>query len=274
VQKKGKRRARISAVFGLCLASLLSSADVGPLAAQAGPDETFLQFEVSSVKPTDPNGGGRFGYSSQPGGRIFIGAQTLKSLVADAFGVQDFQVIDASGWMASERYDLAAVLPDSMKVAAQNHRSSYPTAEERLMLRNLLTERFNLQTHSSKKYGNILLLERGTGPLRLQPPKNPEHEPATNVFVRGNIADGESFGMNTSMAFLAMHLSGDLERPVIDETHLEGSYDFHTVPTDPNNTDIGIAVLSAMKQIGLQVKSGKGMFETIVIDQARHLSAD
>jgi uncharacterized protein (TIGR03435 family) len=91
-------------------------------------------------------------------------------------------------------------------------------------------------------------------------------------------------GINARMDFLAFRLSNEeLDRPVVDMTGLEGTYDFevnytHQLPLnfpeggkfngqEPDTS--GPSIFVALKeQLGLELKAEKGPVDVIVIDHA------
>lgn len=82
-------------------------------------------------------------------------------------------------------------------------------------------------------------------------------------------------GENISTPQLAARLSRFFEHPVLDQTGLQGAFDFEYRTGDENNdADIPSFLLEAMKGIGLKLESGKGQIETIVIDHAEQPSAN
>lgn len=116
----------------------------------AGPKPTAksLTFEVASVKPFSPStaGGGRKGGGGGPAGpgtadpgRIHYSAIRLKDLVINAYNVKEFQVVGPN-WLDSSdettRFTVDATMaPDTTK------------EQLRVMLQNLLAERFQLAVH-------------------------------------------------------------------------------------------------------------------------------
>jgi uncharacterized protein (TIGR03435 family) len=78
--------------------------------------------------------------------------------------------------------------------------------------------------------------------------------------------------MNISMPQLAERLSRFLERPVLDRTGIQGSYDFEyrTGDSDDNDSDKTGFLITSLKAIGLKLTSGKGPQEVIVIDHAEN----
>jgi len=223
-----------------------------------------LQFEVATIKPINPNIRQVLGFYGSPGGRVAFGSETVQSLISYAFNVEDFQVSGGPSWAASDRYNVEAIDPTSRNSAGPPIRAD-PTETERKMLQALLVERFGLKVHRTTKVGPVLFLVRGGGKLNLDDAKDKTQDPRGSVIVRpGETSDGEAFGENVSMGFLAKRLTQELGRVVIDQTGLQGSYDFHIGPSD-STQDYTSAVIDSMQRLGLKLKAGKGPIESIVI---------
>jgi uncharacterized protein (TIGR03435 family) len=227
-------------------------------------------FEVASIRPPDPNRGEVNGFYTYPGGRIVARGCTFQYLVMLAFDVQEFQISGGPGWMKDDRYDIQAKPPESSPVSKSNPATakSPPSQEQRLMLQSLLIDRFQLRFHHTTKEGSVYLLTRGTKELKLQAPKD------KNAFPWAGGIDGGWFGggirgENISMPQLAARLSRFFERPVLDQTGMQGSFDFEYGTGDENNdADIPAFLIGAMKEIGLKLAPGKGSIDAIVIDHA------
>jgi uncharacterized protein (TIGR03435 family) len=69
------------------------------------------------------------------------------------------------------------------------------------------------------------------------------------------------------MSFTALRLSAILRLTRIDHTELTGSYDFHVDAPDAENADIQNATFEGLRALGLELKSGKALVNTIVIDE-------
>src|SRR5579872_4136200 len=102
-------------------------------------------FDAASVKPAEPpkpDAHGRIlmsGPSGGPGtkdpGRIRYPFMSLKNLLMNAFDVKGFQIVGPA-WLDMERFDITATMPPQT------------TKEQfRVMLQNLLAERFKMQFH-------------------------------------------------------------------------------------------------------------------------------
>ena len=143
------------------------------------------------------------------------------------------------------------------------------------MLQSLLRDRFGFKFHLESKKGEVYLLTRGRKPLQLKPPKDPAADPRAVVVVKaGGIDDGEAFGTNTTMEYMAQMLSRYLGLPVVDETGITGSYDFHLEPNDPQNHDFVADVIGVVDRLGLTIKRGRRPIQTLVIDHVEEPSAN
>src|SRR5579883_2072232 len=85
-------------------------------------------YEVASVKPAhdtaaDPN------LDSRPGGTVFATNITAGYLIRLAYGVQDYQIDRAPGWMDSAHFDITAkgapASPNASKGAALENEKAH-----------------------------------------------------------------------------------------------------------------------------------------------------
>lgn len=230
-----------------------------PGAAAIGP----TAFEVATIKPVDPKGGGAVGFYSRPGGRVFLGYASMKMILYYAFHIQEYQISGGPDWIGTDKYNIEAVPPDTAasRSAKQPDIAATPSDEQRKMLQNLLADHFALKLHRETREGEVYILTRGGKKLQLDPPLHPDGDARENIS-----ADGKGFGENISMAFLAEMLSTYLGMPVLDQTGITGTYDFQLPAVDPENHDYPAAILDAMRRLGLELKKGKGPVDTLVID--------
>jgi uncharacterized protein (TIGR03435 family) len=233
-----------------------------------------LTFEVASVKVAASGGvrGGCHGIdgSAQNGpddpppplGRCVITGARLGHLVAIAFGLSSMHDLSVRpDWAQEVRFDVDARSEDPAK-----------TTQKQLltMLQNLLVERFRMKSHyqASEATGFSLTVAKGGPKLR----ESKSNEP--KVFFTG--PQGETLGKPTgqaislnaqrySMAMLANLLTVvGQSGPGVDRTGLSGEYDF-TLSWD---SEAGPALSTALRQLGLQMKSEKVPVSMFVVDAA------
>jgi uncharacterized protein (TIGR03435 family) len=257
------------------------------------PQET-PSFEVASVKPAGPDelsrkmpflpplAQERMRFRGGPGtkdpGRIDYSGVTLKMLLKRAYDVKAEQ-ISGPGWLDTERYDIAAKLPPGT------------TAEQlRLMLQNLLTERFQIRLHREAKALPVYFLTVAKNGPKLQPPeKSPEYKDneerkaamqKTLASMRASLGSGDlaynsSFHLpSATIAEFTETLSSRMDRPVVDKTHLDGVYAFTlkwsadgAQPRGDNPAGPSIFV-AIEEQLGLKLQAANEQFEILVIDKA------
>jgi uncharacterized protein (TIGR03435 family) len=109
-------------------------------------------FEVASVKPAEPQTPGlmrvqmRGGPGTPDPGQLTYTNVSLKNILTNAYGVKGYQ-INGPKWLDSERFDITAKIPKDA------------TKEQfRIMLRNLLADRFKLSVHHETKELSIYAL--------------------------------------------------------------------------------------------------------------------
>lgn len=260
---------RVLAFGAIVVAAPVVAAQQGAGQGAAAKAGSLPAFEVATIKRCDPNVSQPLGFYSRPGGRVLVGCSTVKMLIYFAFGVPEERIDGGSDWVGSERYDVAAIPPDSSpsRTAAQPAFAATPSVEQRQMLQALLRDRFRLQSHAESREGEVYVLSLRSKDLQLKAPKDALAD------SRGNIgANGQAFGEDVSMTFLAELLTRKLGLPVLDRTGLTGKYDFELASDDPENKDMVSAVFDAMHRLGLEVKKGKGPVETLVIDHVERPS--
>ena len=201
-----------------------------------------LTFEVASIKAPAPQPMARLQGSVDGGpgtpapGRMRFTDMPLKVLIMRAYDVQSFQVSGPS-WIDSQRFDIIAKVPDGAT-----------KQDARIMLQNLLADRFQLKLHKGSKEAAIYELavaKRGfqlkeaaqttTAPAEEAggpPPGPPRGKDGLLKTPRGQLgiqatANGRMRmqGDAVTMARLTEVLGIAVGRPVVDKTGLKGTYD-------------------------------------------------
>jgi uncharacterized protein (TIGR03435 family) len=255
-------------------------------APSPAPDSQVV-FEVASVKPCPP-GDYSIRFSGGPGTgdptRYSVENFTMFDLLEIAYGISSYQLSGPS-WLDNERFTVIAKVPEGA------------TKEQlKLMLRNLLIERFKLAAHFEKKdvAGYQLVVAKGgsklaespgdpnqnddpakpTAPFKFKLDKDgyPELPPGRqSSMAGGNGGFRWRFG-DASMEYFADKLGTQMHQPIINATGLTGKYDFVVswsyAAMQPNAPlESGPTIFAALQeQLGLKLESKKVPVDTVVVD--------
>jgi uncharacterized protein (TIGR03435 family) len=238
----------------LSVAALFIMLLSAPARGQASPAPSF---DVSTVRlskaPPGSVSGIRTGNGSLDGQNV-----TLKRCIIGAYGVGPQQVIAGPEWVDSIRFDIVA-------------KSDQPGADEDVMLQGLLAERFELVLHRETKVMRAYVLEAAKNGPKLE--RADTGESNTNSTSSSSVITMEL--ARTSMEMFAKQLSRRLDRPVVNNTGLEGLYNFKLQWTpdsarqsDGTAVDYGSIFDAIQQQLGLHIRPDSVPVETIVIDHA------
>jgi uncharacterized protein (TIGR03435 family) len=246
------------------------------------------EFEVASVKPSDPNS--RMPrMQMQPGGRLIVDGMALHFLINRAFNTNNQEMVaDVPKFADSDRYDIVA------KTASTISGNAMDMEAMATPLMALLKDRFKMTYHTEDRPVTAYSLAAGK-------PKMKKADPASRTFCKtaqapaGSPAGSQMLTcQNISMAQFADRLQGmapELNWPLVDGTGLEGGWDFtliynrfgtmmmggpgrggdgaaapSNVPSasDPSG---GYTIFEAIeKQLGLKLEKQKRSLPVIVID--------
>lgn len=165
------------AVAGMALAAWLCSLAHAQSGGDAKAAGGKLEFEVASIKPSEPPSGrgmirvgGKGGPGSDDPGRVTYSFTRIRDLMVDAYGVKHYQISGGPNWLDSERFDIEARVPEGA------------TKEQvKVMLQNLLAERFKLTLHRETKVLPIYaLVVAGSKGARLKESTASNAPPAPN----------------------------------------------------------------------------------------------
>jgi len=235
------------------------------------------QFDVATVKSNRSNAGwagGCHGTDTRltaadlrlevPLGRCRITSGRVDHMLSIAYGRDIYRIEGGPDWMRYERVDLEAYVVDA---AGTTDRQLL------LMLRDLLQDRFRLQSHRKtiEVPGHALVVAKNGAKLK---ESNGEGNRSLRIFgaeiskldalEQRNLEQNKILGQKVTMTELVSALANLPEMgPVIDKTALPGVYDF-TLSWEPGES------LSAVlqEQLGLRLESQKVPVEVLVIDSA------
>ncbi len=213
-----------------------------------------------------------------PGGRLTVTGYTLRQLIHDAYGVPEVQISGGPKWTEEDRFSIEAKPPADSKSAKVNpvNRKLPPEEEELSMLRGLLADRFQLTLHEESKEGPVLALVVDSHGAKL---KATADEKAFPVVGSGRTGKAEPpdflYGENASMARLATFLSRVFERPVLDQTGLNGTFDFRfEFAASLSNSARGPSLSTAIQQLGLKLTPARASVVYLVIDHVEKPSGN
>jgi uncharacterized protein (TIGR03435 family) len=222
-------------------------------------------ISVVSIKPSDPGTnamGNRF-----PAGRFTLTGYSLMYLIESAYSLKEYQILDAPGWMSSERWTLEGELTQPVRLI------SYMP-----LLQPVLADRYHLKIRHETRMMPIYSLVVAKGGPKLKPVEEGAKQ-GTN-YANNMIVDKKY-----DIRRLASDLTGNLNMPIIDKTGLTGEYDMNLkwspdparpafgdvrdpadLPApDPSRPEIFTAI---KEQLGLELKAEKGPVDVIVIEHA------
>jgi uncharacterized protein (TIGR03435 family) len=225
-------------------------------------------FDAISVRPSGSTVGPDYNnqISWTPTGLTARNA-TLRRLVADAWNLQLDQVIGPP-WLDRNEYD---ILARSGEGATREQRA--------LMLQGLLAERFNLRQHAETRSMRVYALTAGKSgpkikPAGSQPAADAEQHAGPGFHFHGDMrqfADllAVQFSIPAVQDPSTPVRAGGPAIPVLDETGLEGIYDFSVDIHPEPGTDSFTAWQRALdEQLGLRIESRKGDVPVRVVDDA------
>jgi uncharacterized protein (TIGR03435 family) len=229
------------------------------------PAAQAAQFEVATIKPHAPD---ILGFGIAIKGRRFTGVNvSVSSLMAFAYTLHPRQIVDAPGWIESERFDIVAEAAEGdgtpMKLLAQA----------------LLTDRFHLAFHRTQKELSVLeLLPAKSGPKLAGHPGDPNRSGTFGFHALGFMEVRDA----TMADFVGWMQRYIVDRPVVDHTGVAGRYTFNltwkpdefqftpiarALPADPANNELPDLYTALEQQLGLKLRSTKSTVEVFAVDR-------
>jgi uncharacterized protein (TIGR03435 family) len=210
-------------------------------------------FDATAIRAN--NSGKRSGSISGTGGaagRITFENTSLRDCIAFAYGIPDGRDYELSGpdWLADEMFDIVATFrPGTLRPVIQ------------AMTQRMLADRFGLQVHYESKDLQTYVLTVAKGGPKLKPHTSAEE----GAFI---YSEERVVFRAIGMAGLADRLSSPLfrlDRPVVDHTDLEGSFDFtlNWSAKDPTGPSLFTAI---EEQLGLRLATERLPFRILIVD--------
>jgi uncharacterized protein (TIGR03435 family) len=220
-------------------------------------------FELASVRPSR-SGRGAPRFAVTPG-RLTVQNKSLRQIIQEAYGVEDYRLLGPD-WIDSERYDIVAKSPASVR-----HQ-----AEMMPMLKALLADRFKLEVHHESKDLTVYALIVSKQGMKLQAAKGGE-APG----LKGRQDEGHIHFESLTIGQLAAILSELLKQPVVDQTGVQGAFavwlDWTPGRADaaagaaPPNASLFVAM---NEQLGLGLQMRKAPLDVLIVDRVEKLAME
>lgn len=227
-----------------------------------------LTFDAASIKERVPGDRNFLVGMQVSSGRLTDQCANLKALVSFAYNLGALpQIVGLPAWGAAppggpNNYDFQATMP-----------ANTTSNQARKMMQALLANRFKLAVHWEKKDMQIFALVVAKGGFKGKP-----YDPKTDPPLYGNSLGPcpeedracHQMPVAGAVSSLANLLSPIVNRPVLDKTGLQGSYNLFLKWA--GDTSFGSplpSLANALKEtLGLELKSDTSEINVLVIDHA------
>jgi uncharacterized protein (TIGR03435 family) len=277
----------------------------GLIAVAQTPAVSDEAFEVISIKPS-PSGN----ENRQPAPckgvirmdpRLFtLSDANVFNLITLAFGDTCAQMAiynllsGGPDWVRSEQFDIQAVIPDGVPSYSGFQVNTHAAPKLQTMLQSLLVKRFKLALHHENKEMPVYSLVLAKGGPKLHTfvegtcvvpgnsaPADPtSSKPCGGMLLRQAKTAAIRFempGVPVSTFIKGIGMRACLDRPVIDNTGVKGTFDFAVEFTPDEATPCfpaasggevgGPSIFTALQeQLGLRLEPTRAVVDTIVID--------
>ncbi len=239
-------------------------------------------FEVASIKPSNPDSQLKIDFAA--GGHLNVTHATLRFLIKIAYDISDDQLTGGPAWISEKRFDVQA-----KPASATGGDPQTMTKEQvlvfhepiRLRLQRLLADRFQLGLRKESKPMPVFGLVVST-----KGPKLKADSSEGDMEMKTGSGRGLLTATRVDMPTLAHFLSeGQVGRPVVDMTGLNGKFDFKLEwtpdpslnPLSPNGAatqqppaDLGgVSIFTALQQqLGLRLEPHTSASDYLVVTRA------
>jgi uncharacterized protein (TIGR03435 family) len=220
-------------------------------------------FEVVSIKLT-PDPPVRTGAFPVPG-TLTIENYSIRRFIMEVMRLKGYQLVGAPEWIEGEHYDIVGKVASPLNFTLMMR-----------MMEGVLADRFQLKYHKEQHEMPMyaLTVAKGGSKMRTADPEKAKGR-AYGLHPTARGVEIQAFSM--PMRMLADVISGQVQSPVSDETHLDGSFEFTLEyhPDDLRQKEPGDAAADPMwlsiydavqQQLGLKLEKRRGPVEVVVID--------
>ena len=236
-------------------------------------------FEAVSVKPSHPSADESTRAFDITPTSLRMRQQNLRTIVEWAYDIGDSRELSGPDWTGSDEFDIVA-----------KSASPVTTSDMRLMMQAILRIRFQLAVHTENRSRSIYALTVAAGGPTLRKSDQPISERFKTWIGPGEIGFVHT-PMTMAMLAKAIAARGAVDRPVVDETGVTGTYDidlhfaceitaqpgevFRGCGSDSAGNSAHPSVFRALEQqLGLKLVSKKAPVEVLVIDHVARVPSE
>jgi uncharacterized protein (TIGR03435 family) len=225
-------------------------AHAGPSTQEAGAT-TFRNVSIQVTPAEQRNSDVHFMFNINSG-TWDIRNFPLRNLIAQAYGVPEEQVVGRD-WSAEPTYDITATGPAP----------SGPLNTPNIALQDLLVAHFGLAVKSEQKLLEGFVLMTAAGGPKLTP-GGTGSLPGRRVGLR--LMPGRVDARGAPVSMLTGFLSTVLKAPVLDQTGLQGPFDYKLTWGTPDPKDLPDAITQALEeQLALHLERRPVMADVITV---------
>lgn len=293
---------RMGAVVGICVgvAFLTVLVSPAPCFQQDNRTETAWSvvphYDVVSIRLVDPHARPPLSVRiSNPTDEGVFSAEnaSVLGLIAAAFHVQPFEILNVPSWCSVTRFDVDARADDAISAQLRNLAPTDAANVKRAMLRSVLVDRFGFEYEERDREIPSYLLKVVPGRLHIgAPPRYTERAVSLPngaiVFTPGGIVHFQEVTMDAFAQFLARRLN----KPVENDTQLKATYTFDlrwdpssdvpdasanpgAAPNDVDDSQLGESLFTAtQEQLGLKLHSGGSRQLVVIVRRLEHPTPD
>ena len=238
-----------------------------PMDPAAKPD-----IEVATVKPSPPDARGRL-YTVR-GTQVMAINVTLLNVITFAYDLHERQVSGGPAWMSTDRFEIA-IKPDT---------PGQPSIQQmKTLFQKALVDRFQFKFHTEKRELSVYAITQPANTKHKLQEAAPGRNLPNLIFPRAGLLPAQNATMQD---FAQVLQSAVLDRPVVNQTDIQGRYDF-TLDWTPDEfqfasfgprqgpfPDTGKPnIFQAFQdQLGLKLESTKAPADVVVVDKAEKAS--
>ncbi len=233
------------------------------------------EFDVASIHPSAPLGMSYMTNIGTSEGTMKTHNTTLFDLIMFAMKAQPYQISGGPSWIRDARFDISAKSLDEAKRPKATTKAEKDAEDERVRarVRSLLADRFQLKLTEQQKELPIYALTVDKSGHKLKASKSDDGNLNSNRTGDKGVITGTGIATEA----LAQVLGREVDKPVLDQTGLDGNFDFelnYTLDTSAAANDATVDNLSASlftavrEQLGLRLVGKKGPVSTWTVVSA------